>query len=136
MFPDAEIAFYDHHPAHAAAAFYASGFERALVLTLDSGGGWGTGSISLGKGAEMQSLTTANFPDSPGFLYQPDHHHAGMARRRRRTSHAMAEYCWGRDKETSVRAHLRTALGRRVALAAWMVERRARRKKCVSRNRC
>ncbi len=69
MFPEAEIAFYDHHPAHAASTFFASGFERALVVTLDSGGGWTTGLVALGEGAELRPLATSNFPDSPGFLY-------------------------------------------------------------------
>ncbi|SRR5579871_500693 len=69
MYPRAEIVYGDHHRAHAAAAFFASGFERALVLTLDGGSSWGSGLLAAGEGAELRTLATSRFPDSPGFLY-------------------------------------------------------------------
>ncbi len=69
MYPRAEMAYGDHHRAHAATAFFASGFERALILTLDSGGAWGSGFLGVGEGTEIRPLATARFPDSPGFLY-------------------------------------------------------------------
>jgi carbamoyltransferase len=69
MYPQAEIAYCDHHRSHAAAAYFASGFERSLVLTLDSGGAWGSGFLGIGEGTEIRPLASATFPDSPGFLY-------------------------------------------------------------------
>ena len=36
--PDAKLLFTEHHHAHAASAFFASPFERAVVLTLDGVG--------------------------------------------------------------------------------------------------
>jgi len=74
MCPHAQIAYCDHHRCHAAAAVFASGFaasgsERALVLTLDGGGAWGSGYLGVAEGTEIRALATARFPDSPGFLY-------------------------------------------------------------------
>ena len=34
----APVQYYDHHYCHAAAAYYTSNFDRALVVTLDGGG--------------------------------------------------------------------------------------------------
>jgi len=69
MFPRAEIVYHDHHPSHAAATFFGSGFERALILTLDSGGAWESAMLAAGEGTEIRPLLGASFPDSPGFLY-------------------------------------------------------------------
>ena len=35
MFPNARLAVMEHHEAHAASAYYASGYDEATVLTLD-----------------------------------------------------------------------------------------------------
>lgn len=69
MFPRAEVMYHDHHRSHAAAGFFGSGFDRSLILTLDSGGEWESAMLALGEGNEIRPLATANFPDSPGFLY-------------------------------------------------------------------
>jgi carbamoyltransferase len=69
MFPNARIEYVDHHAAHAAAAFYPSGFERALILTLDSGGAFTSGQVAGGQGASITPHRAARFPNSPGFLY-------------------------------------------------------------------
>src|SRR5438477_3014240 len=68
-FPNSRMALIDHHRAHAASAFYASGFETATVLVLDRRGDFRCGSrwraadnhLSLEK--EMYSA------DSLGELY-------------------------------------------------------------------
>src|SRR4029077_12572703 len=59
-------AHFDHHLCHAASAYYTSGFDRALVLSLDQGAGSQSGLIALGDGDELEPLLAVNFPDSLG----------------------------------------------------------------------
>jgi carbamoyltransferase len=59
----------DHHLCHAASAFYASPFDRALVLTLDEfGDGW-SGAVALGEGRQIRVLRSVAFPHSLGWVY-------------------------------------------------------------------
>jgi carbamoyltransferase len=61
---------YEHHLSHAANAYHSSGFERALVVTLD---GYGTGlggSVSLGEGGRLKRLQNLRFPHSLGMYYE------------------------------------------------------------------
>jgi carbamoyltransferase len=60
---------YEHHLAHAASTFYTSGFDRALILTLDGGAAARCGQISLGEQDEIRPLRTIQFPDSLGWFY-------------------------------------------------------------------
>src|SRR5450631_1165046 len=73
MFPRATVMYHDHHQSHAAATFFGSGFAKALILTLDSGGEWDSAMLALGvqgdEGTDIRPLISASFPDSPGFLY-------------------------------------------------------------------
>jgi carbamoyltransferase len=61
---------YDHHLAHAACAFFASGFERALVVTLDGYGSGLAGSVSVGEGHRLRRLHTLEYPHSLGTFYE------------------------------------------------------------------
>jgi carbamoyltransferase len=59
----------DHHEAHAASAFFASGFKDALVLTADySGDGIATG-VWRGAGSSLEALRRWQFPQSLGLFY-------------------------------------------------------------------
>jgi carbamoyltransferase len=60
---------FEHHLCHAASTFYTSEFDRALILTLDSGAGSRCGQVSLGEGDEIRPLRTMHFPDSLGWFY-------------------------------------------------------------------
>src|SRR5271157_572414 len=62
-------AHFDHHLCHAASAYYTSGFDRALVLSLDHGIGSRAGLIALGDGDELEPLLTLKFPDSLGWFF-------------------------------------------------------------------
>jgi len=62
-------AHFDHHVCHAASAYYTSGFDRALVLSLDQGAGSQSGLIALGDGDELEPLLAVKFPDSLGWFY-------------------------------------------------------------------
>jgi len=59
-----------HHHCHAAAAFYASPFDRATVITLDGIGDSAIcGSIGIGEGESLRKLHEFNGYYSPGILY-------------------------------------------------------------------
>lgn len=60
----------EHHLSHAANAYLASGFERALVVTLDGYGSGLAGSISLGEGGRIRRLHGIRFPHSLGSFYE------------------------------------------------------------------
>jgi len=60
---------FDHHLCHAASAYYTSGFDRALILSLDEGVNSQSGLIALGDGDEIRPLKTLKFPDSLGWFY-------------------------------------------------------------------
>jgi carbamoyltransferase len=60
---------FDHHLCHAASAYYTSGFDRALILSLDEGANSQAGMILMGDGDEIRPLHTLKFPDSFGWFY-------------------------------------------------------------------
>ncbi len=69
IFPKSRIAVVDHHVAHAASAYYASGFEQATVLTLDRKGDFRCGAIWKASGNDLQLQNELYFPDSIGDVY-------------------------------------------------------------------
>jgi len=73
----------EHHLSHAANAYLASGFDRALIVTLDGYGSGLSGSVSVGQGGAIERLAGVPFPHSLGSFYeavtsslgfQPDRH--------------------------------------------------------------
>lgn len=60
----------DHHLAHTANAYYASGYDRALVVTLDGYGSGLAGSASVGEGGRIRRLHTLDYPHSLGTFYE------------------------------------------------------------------
>ncbi len=68
-FPDSEIIVVDHHDAHAASAYYASGFDRARVLSVDRAGDFRSAVLYDGSGNHLTHLRELYFPDSLGDLY-------------------------------------------------------------------
>ncbi len=60
----------EHHHTHAANAYLWSGFERALVVTLDGYGSGLAGSINLGEGGRLKRLHGLRFPYSLGSFYE------------------------------------------------------------------
>jgi len=73
---------FDHHLCHAASAYYTSGFDRALILTLDQGAHSQSGLIALGDGDEIEPLHSLKFPDSLGWFYSRVTELAGLRSRR------------------------------------------------------
>ena len=60
---------FDHHLCHAASAFYASPYERALIVTLDEGGEGRSGIVTIGEGDRIQEIESVHFPHSLGRVY-------------------------------------------------------------------
>jgi carbamoyltransferase len=60
----------EHHLSHAANAYIASGFERALVVTIDGYGTGLAGSVSLGDHGKLRRLHNLRFPHSLGSFYE------------------------------------------------------------------
>jgi carbamoyltransferase len=63
------VANVGHHVAHAASAFYASGFDEAAVLTLDRGGDFLSTTLGHGKGNRLDVAREVRNPDSLGEVY-------------------------------------------------------------------
>ena len=60
---------FNHHPGHAATTFFASPFERALVVTCDGRGDFQSTGVYLGEGTELKEVDWVSMFDSPGFMY-------------------------------------------------------------------
>lgn len=63
------IKFMEHHWAHAASAFFTSGFKESAILVIDAVGEWSTTSLLYGKDNQIEILKEQHFPDSIGLLY-------------------------------------------------------------------
>jgi len=64
-----EIHFVNHHLAHACATFFSSGFDEALVLSVDGSGEEITTSWWYGKGQAVELLHEIKIPHSLGWVY-------------------------------------------------------------------
>jgi len=60
---------FDHHLCHAASAYYTSGLDRALILSLDEGTASRSGLLALGSEDEITPLHSLKFPDSFGWIF-------------------------------------------------------------------
>ncbi|MBM3759032.1 MAG: carbamoyltransferase [Acidobacteria bacterium] len=69
IFPNARLLILDHQTAHAASAFYASGFSEATVLTIDRAGDLRCSSRWTAKDGKLELERESYFPDSIGDLY-------------------------------------------------------------------
>jgi len=65
----ARLVTLDHHLCHAASAFYASPFERALIVTMDEDGDGCSGLLAIGEGTRIRVLRRIPFPNSLAWLY-------------------------------------------------------------------
>jgi carbamoyltransferase len=59
----------EHHRAHAASAFYVSGFEKAAFLSWDGMGDFASAMWGLAEGNRLHIYGKIFFPHSAGFLY-------------------------------------------------------------------
>jgi len=67
---DKKLKRVEHHPSHAANAFFTSGYDEALIVTLDGYGSGLAGSVSVGRDGKIQRLHAVEFPHSLGSFYE------------------------------------------------------------------
>ena len=67
--PGAKFISVPHHLAHGASSFYASGFERAAVISADHRGDLTATALMSGDGHELRINAEAQFPHSLGLVY-------------------------------------------------------------------
>lgn len=65
----APVKFYDHHYCHATSAYYTSGFDDALVVTLDGGGDGLSGSVYTAQDGHLRKLAGVDSFNSLGNFY-------------------------------------------------------------------
>ena len=63
------VVFIRHHRAHAASAFYCSGFDEAAILVFDGHGEENATSIYRGEGRNLELVEHINIPNSLGWFY-------------------------------------------------------------------
>jgi carbamoyltransferase len=67
--PAGRVEAFDHHLCHAASAFFASPFERALIVTLDESGDGRAGMVALGEGTKIREVASIPLPHSLAWVY-------------------------------------------------------------------
>src|SRR5579863_823079 len=67
--PEGRVESLDHHLCHAASAFYASAFARALVVSLDEKGDGRAGFVGVGEGTGLREVSSLALPHSLAWVY-------------------------------------------------------------------
>jgi carbamoyltransferase len=79
---DVEVEYGHHHLNHAASAYYASPFDRAMVITLDGGGDGSDGGAFIGDGRTLERFIDIPHNQSPGTMYSALTYDLGFKRHR------------------------------------------------------
>lgn len=74
-----KLKFVDHHMAHAASAYWPSGFDRAAILIIDGIGEAACSTLARGDGARIRTLETISYPHSLGFVWEVLSAHLGFS---------------------------------------------------------
>ncbi len=61
---------FNHHDTHAANSFFASGYDEALLVTLDGYGSGNCGGVYIGNSGGLECLQKFSFPNSLGQFYE------------------------------------------------------------------
>ncbi len=77
-FKNFKLYYADHHTTHAATAAFTSGFDRALVVTLDGVGDGLSGSISTLEGGKLERKSAVSVRNSIGIFYEQVTNIVGM----------------------------------------------------------
>jgi len=67
--PQGRVENLDHHLCHAASSFFASPFDRALIVTLDEQGDGRAGFVGIGAGSTIREIASLSFPHSLAWVY-------------------------------------------------------------------
>jgi carbamoyltransferase len=70
----------EHHRAHAASAFFPSGYQRAAIVVMDAMGEDCATSVWLGDGADLTELWTGPIASSFGYFFEAASEYAGLGR--------------------------------------------------------
>ena len=62
--------FVPHHMAHAASAYFPSGFDRAAILSIDGIGETAGSELAKAEGERIQAIEVFDYPNSLGFLWE------------------------------------------------------------------
>ena len=62
--------FVPHHLAHAASAYFPSGFDRAAILSIDGIGEVAGSALAKAVGTRIQMIETVDYPNSLGFVWE------------------------------------------------------------------
>lgn len=65
-----DTCFVEHHLCHAASAYYTSGHDEALVVTVDGYGDGVSATVSHGRGEDLQRVSASRQAGSLGSFYQ------------------------------------------------------------------
>src|SRR5262249_27778342 len=71
--------FVSHHLAHAASAYFPSGFDRAAILIIDGIGEVAGTTLAKADGAQIETVETFDYPHSLGFLWEVMSGHLGFS---------------------------------------------------------
>ncbi len=63
------IAEFDHHLCHASSAYSASGYDRALIVSLDERGDARSGFVGIGQGSNIREISSVPLPHSFAWLF-------------------------------------------------------------------
>ena len=75
-----KLTFVPHHVAHAASAYYPSGFDPAAILVIDGIGEACCSTLLLGEGAGIRTIETFSYPHSLGFMWEQLSSHLGFSK--------------------------------------------------------
>ena len=64
-----KIRFYHHHLTHAVSAYYLSGFDDALIVSIDWYGSGLSGQVYVGRGGKLEAVKDILMPNSLGMFY-------------------------------------------------------------------
>lgn len=65
----AKVINVEHHRAHLASSFYASGYDEATLVSIDGFGDFTSVMVAMGKGNNIKPLYQINYPHSLGIFY-------------------------------------------------------------------
>ncbi len=65
----AKVINVEHHRAHLASSFYASGYDEATLVSIDGFGDFTSTMVARGKGNNIKPLYQINYPHSLGIFY-------------------------------------------------------------------
>jgi carbamoyltransferase len=73
------LKFVPHHLAHAASAYYPSGFDQAAILVVDGIGEAACSTLGRGEGARIKIKEAFSYPHSLGFVWEQASIHLGFS---------------------------------------------------------